>query len=679
MRIRSIVRFAIGCLWLSLGARWASADIQLSVVSTAPGRVHFVAAGLPTTFVVAARNTGLLPVDVSLTVRSSSGPPGAFQPQLFQTDTLFRSVGAGSDQMMVTVPALRQVRVLAQLTASSGLADGVETGVVVGAWRQGTLRSSVELRARVRNRPKIYYVAMDGCGRRYLDLNRMGAHFDGTGERLMPRALSFAAQGARMTNSFSVLPAVTDPNHTAALTGSWPGTIGLYSVAYQYLGQDAEGDPVMAPGSRDLLRYGPDGQRVQTVFDVNKDPASGGDSSTYNAFISGKVWLAELYRDGVMDLIADGKDYPDYVPAPQSYRLGDPPSDDDADQDHEGTNAGTPATRHLWTAGGQLFGSMPGQFPSDRWVAEATVRIIQAEDPDVLYVDLSNSDTAQHIFGAADRPEEWVDPGTPGQLWDDENIYNKNANRDPVLDVIHEADWNFGLIADTLNSHQALGRSFLVLLSDHGLTTARNTLLDPGQILLDDGFSDTDIERMSNRGDMGFIALADPAKGARIESILESYEVFDPVDGTMARPFIVINREEMDSGIDNVEGPFAKDGIVGNRLGELYSEWSIDVPDTDNSKVRWPDLFIFMRNHFGTVLSPNSLSSGTGSGTPLIGVHGSRRSAEVVLIMSGPGIQPGVYGAEASIADIAPTLYRLLGVTPPGNVNGRALDEILAH
>jgi arylsulfatase A-like enzyme len=118
---------------------------------------------------------------------------------------------------------------------------------------------------------------------------------------------------------------------------------------------------------------------------------------------------------------------------------------------------------------------------------------------------------------------------------------------------------------------------------------------------------------------------------------------------------------------------------MGNREGELYSEWSIDVPDTDNSKVRWPDLFIFTRHHFRTVMSGGSLSSPSGSGTPMNGVHGSRDSAEVVLMMSGPGIARGIYGGEASLADIAPTLYRLLGVSAPGNVNGRVLDEILSR
>ncbi|PYQ11277.1 MAG: hypothetical protein DMF80_22095 [Acidobacteria bacterium] len=679
MRIRSIARFVMAASFAPLGAGWAGADIELSVVSTAPARPHFVAAGLGTTFVISARNTGLLPATVSLTIRNSAGPSAAWQALLFQADPLFLRVGNGSDQIVVTIPALRNVRAVAQLTAGPSLVDGAGGGAVVSAWRQGTLRSSLELRATVRNRPKIYYVAIDGGGRRYLDLNRKGTRFDGSGERLMPRALSFTSRGARMSSASSVLPAVTDPNHTAALTGSWAGTVGLYSVDYQYLGLDAEGDPVMEQGSRDLLRWGPDGERVQTVFDVNKDPASGGAASTYNAIISGKVWLAELFRDGAVDLVVHGKDYPDYVPAPRSYRLGDPPSDDDADQDQEGTNPGPPALRHQWSLGTAFFGSFPGEFPEDRWIAEAAIRIIQAEDPDVLYVDLANSDSAQHIFGAADRPDEWVDPGTPDLLWDDENIYNPKANRDPVLDVMHEADWDFGLIADTLDSRHALGRSFLVLLSDHGLITAMNDTLDPGQVLLESGFTDNDIERMSNRGEMSFLALADPSKSRQVEAVLEAYPAFDPVEGKMVNPFIVINREEMDSGIDNVEGPFAKDAVPGNREGELYSEWCIDVPALDNSKARWPDLFVFTRSHFRTVLSTSSLSSSSLSGTPMTGVHGSRRSAEVILVMSGPGIQPGVYGSEASLADIAPTLYRLLGVTAPGNVNGRVLDEILGR
>jgi arylsulfatase A-like enzyme len=585
--------------------------------------------------------------------------------------------------MVVTIPAQQTVLMVARLGAGPSLSDGVEAGAVVSASVQGILQGSLELKTRVRNRPKIYYVAIDGCGRGYLDLNRKGTAFvDGTGERLTPRASSFASRGARMAGASSVLPAVTDPNHAAALTGSGAGTLGLFAVGVQYMGKDARGRAVRALSSRSLLRWGLDGQRVQSVYDINKDPASGGSPSTYNAIISGKNWVTTLFKDNAVDVSVDGQGYPAYVPAPQPYRLGDPPSDDDPKQDREGTNLGPRAILHRYSAEARLMGNFPNDFPEDRWVAEATVRVIQAEDPDVLYVVLADVDSAQHTFGAADRPEEWVDPGTPNVLWDDVNIYNPMANRDPVLDVVHEADWDFGLIADVLDSRHTLDRSFVTLLSDHGLFTEMNTAataLDPGKILLDNGIGASDVEWIANRGETGFIVLKDPTKRSRIESILQAYEALDPVQGVMVKPFIVINRDEMDSGIDDVEGRFAGDGVPGNRRGDLYSEWNIDAPVTDNSKVKWPDLFYFNRTRLQTVLNQGRLDAKKVFGMPFNGNHGSRNSADVVLIMSGPGIQPGVHASPASLMDIAPTLYRLLGVHAPGNVDGRVLDEILAR
>ena len=76
-----------------------------------------------------------------------------------------------------------------------------------------------------------------------------------------------------------------------------------------------------------------------------------------------------------------------------------------------------------------------------------------------------------------------------------------------------------------------LDRSFVTLLSDHGLLTEMNTAataLDPGRILLDNGITESDVEWLSNRGETGFIVLKDPTKRSRIESILQAYEVLDP-------------------------------------------------------------------------------------------------------------------------------------------------------
>jgi predicted AlkP superfamily pyrophosphatase or phosphodiesterase len=657
----------------------ARADVELEVISVSPARAHLVAAGTSTTFVIAARNTGTARVSATFRVQATAGAPGDWPVLLAAADPLFRAAGAPSESLAMDLGPSESARLLVRVSPGPALAEGEEGTALVRAWTGEALQDAVELRSVVRNRPKIYYVAVDGLGPNYLTLNRRGALFDGT-ERLMPRATAFAARSARMMRASAVLPAVTDPNHSAALSGSWAGTLGIYAVRTHYLGPDEQGEAVVQPGSRGLLRWGAEGRRIETVFDTAKDPAAGGTPSAFNAVVSGKNWLAELLRDPALDLVAHGNSHPGYIPAPQAYRLGDPPSDPDAEQDREGTNLGPRLIKHLFSPERQLFEGWPGSFPEDRWVAEAAIRVIQAEDPDVLYVNLADTDTAQHVFGAADRPGEWDDRGTPAVLWDDEHVYNRQANRDPVLDVVHEADLDFGLIADTLASRQTLDRSFVVLYSDHGLNTVANTaatVLDPGRILLDLGVAELDVEWVGTWGEAGFLALRDPASIGRVQALLEAYEVQDPVRGTMVKPFLVVDRDEMDSGIDGVEGRFTTDGLPGNRRGALYSEWSIDQPSPDQTKVRWPDLFFFTRRPFHTVPTRASLDGPNWAGLPFQGDHGSSSTADVVLAASGPGIRPGVYISPASLTDIAPTLYRLLGVAAPANVDGRVLDEIL--
>ncbi|HEY6808718.1 MAG TPA: alkaline phosphatase family protein [Gemmatimonadales bacterium] len=59
--------------------------------------------------------------------------------------------------------------------------------------------------------------------------------------------------------------------------------------------------------------------------------------------------------------------------------------------------------------------------------------------------------------------------------------------------------------------------------------------------------------------------------------------------------------------------------------------------------------------------------------------HGqpSDRDTHIPLIISGRGIKPGTYTDRADAVDIAPTLARLLGITPLSFVDGRVLTEAL--
>jgi len=66
-------------------------------------------------------------------------------------------------------------------------------------------------------------------------------------------------------------------------------------------------------------------------------------------------------------------------------------------------------------------------------------------------------------------------------------------------------------------------------------------------------------------------------------------------------------------------------------------------------------------------------------GRPRNFTHGqpSDDDAHVPLILMGPGIRPGVYGAKAAVVDLGPTLAAVVGVTPTEPVDGRVLREAL--
>jgi arylsulfatase A-like enzyme len=75
-------------------------------------------------------------------------------------------------------------------------------------------------------------------------------------------------------------------------------------------------------------------------------------------------------------------------------------------------------------------------------------------------------------------------------------------------------------------------------------------------------------------------------------------------------------------------------------------------------------------------LKPYVLPEGGTTGT----THGQPYDydAHVPLIIVGEGIHPGTYAAEASPADIAPTLSALLGIEFPAGREGRVLIEALS-
>ncbi|HEU4954802.1 MAG TPA: hypothetical protein VFT28_09530, partial [Gemmatimonadales bacterium] len=82
---------------------------------------------------------------------------------------------------------------------------------------------------------------------------------------------------------------------------------------------------------------------------------------------------------------------------------------------------------------------------------------------------------------------------------------------------------------------------------------------------------------------------------------------------------------------------------------------------------RGADLYYFLDPYW----LPTTDSTGTGHGSPW------RYDQEVPLLWLGPGVRPGVRAEPATVADLAPTLSRMLGLDTPGGARGRILGEIL--
>ena len=166
-------------------------------------------------------------------------------------------------------------------------------------------------------------------------------------------------------------------------------------------------------------------------------------------------------------------------------------------------------------------------------------------------------------------------------------------------------------------------------------------------------------------------------KADLVEQILENYELPHPLTGEVVPVFTVVNREEMDSGIDEVVGQlggFAEDGIPGNKRGALYSEWMIDGVAPPYAKARWPHLFVFVNGRFSFPLRFQNISP---QESAFVASHNGLATTWIPIALSGPGIRPGNYMERSTLSDIAPTLYHLLGLRAPEHVDGNIMSWVL--
>jgi len=579
------------------------------------------------------------------------------------------------------------------------------TAVLVGAG--GAQEGSSTVAAEVTDVRNIYYWSIDSMNPEYLSLDRKGTEEGKKGDWLMPNVHAFMGDSTDYTNADCYLPSATDMNHTNALAGTLSGTAGVYMVGGTFRGFTEHDETLSGPNTMSLLRYGPDGKQVDRMYEVAKQQ-TGGKSLT--GFWSNKNWLADFEGERNVDIVGHSESWPLFFSPPDKYKAaGDPPSEKDKSDPlsvsvracfHSDNSKAVLVPTMLGQfdiVGGSkllasplavMFGKTPGLHAEDRYITGEFFRSIDEEDPDVSYINIGDLDNTGHFTGASWPRDEWKKGNGPSPAYD-KDIYSPDMRRKDCLDICREADLLFGQFVAKLKSRGVYDNSTIVFLSDHGMENMKDPkngyeVLDLRDILRRGGLVRHDDYEEVGGTEINMVWGKKPEDVAKIQKVLEGYTVDDPRLGKV-KPLTVINRTEAKQGKD-----FGKFGAV--RPGELYSEYWINHPDSSPTGQVWPDLFVFPVDNYQIVAHGDALASGInnvglsfGINVPesvkfgLPGAHGGLQTTAIPLLFKAPAgtagaRQPGSsYPGQVAIGDIAPTIYRIMGWTPPSCVDGHPL------
>jgi predicted AlkP superfamily pyrophosphatase or phosphodiesterase len=277
----------------------------------------------------------------------------------------------------------------------------------------------------------------------------------------------------------------------------------------------------------------------------------------------------------------------------------------------------------------------------DQAVADFAMHAVREEGlgrdsvPDLLAIGFSATDEIGHLYG---------------------------PDSHEILDQMVRLDRTLARLFAFLDRTVGPGRTLVVLTADHGVAPLPELMAGEradGPRRLDPAVADSAVS----------LALTDRF-GPAPEPGWVAYD---------AAPLLYLSRQALSArraGLAEAERvaqaalrsvPGVHDAVTGVDLTRLRA----DGAQTDETRAYYPerggDLYYFLDPYW----LPTDQPTGTGHGSPW------RYDQEVPLLWFGPGVRPGVRTESATVADIAPTLARLLGVPTPGGAQGRVLGEML--
>ena len=649
----------------------------LYCVSAAGGlrpHAHQAVAGESTSFVFHVTNHGQSPANVQLSV---SGLAGDWKAKLDKDNLTALASGATADATL-TVNSPK----------TAALGDRLDLTVTATSSLEPSEQAVVS--TEITDQRNVYYWAIDSMDPEYLYLNSKGKGPGSPGNWLMPNLHAFLDQGVNYTSAKVYLPSATDMNHTNALAGTYTGTQGIYMVGGTFLGFTQLDEVIDAPNSMDLMRYGPNGAPIERIYEVAKEQTG---SNPLTGFWSNKNWLADVEAQKSVDIEGSSNKWPLFFPAPAKYDAGDPkPSTTFSKCFYNDVTREVITPIQLgqlnFLVGLGLFlipvttvvGSMPGNHAEDRYLVDSFFRSIAEEDPDVSYINAGDLDNTGHFTGASWDPSEF-------NVWG-QSKYSPLMKRDDCLAICRKVDSYFAEFIDMLKARGVYDNSTIVVLADHGMENMKDQskgyqVLDLRNILRQHGFVHWEDYNEAGGTEINFVWCQDKTKLAAIEDILKNYTVNDPKLGPV-KPLTVVDREEMLNGED-----FGVHGKVRPR--ELYSEYWINHPGQPDGQL-WPDLFVFPLYNYniaahGQILAgsinPVGITLGNVPDSVELGfpaAHGGLQTTSIPLVFKAPAgdpdYTPGIkVSNEVEVADIAPTIYKIMGWSKPANVDGKPLPH----
>ncbi|GAC1521213.1 MAG: alkaline phosphatase family protein [Chloroflexota bacterium] len=222
-------------------------------------------------------------------------------------------------------------------------------------------------------------------------------------------------------------------------------------------------------------------------------------------------------------------------------------------------------------------------------------------------------------------------------------------------------DKDLGRMIAAYKSAGIYDQTLFVITADHGIIQSKHRVLDRSQII------DKQNGVLAEVGARGILVNGGGAAGPTMMSIW----IHDPSQNRKVAQTI-FNRH-----LDNVSAVF----YAQHRGSKYYYNMAGCVSCSTDLKRAYHYLLGTQSGPTGEDVAILLRENARNSGLPsMMGRHGGADwgSQHITLIMSGPGVQPGISQHPARLVDIAPTIERFMGIAPRAR-DGFVLADAFQH